>query len=141
MIEKSVMLPLTPAAAFELFTTRVSEWWPADRRHLKDSSSRLFMLASGRFYERASDGTELDLGRVRIWESPHRVVLDFFIGTDAAHPTEVEIRFTAEGAGTRVTVRHRPTDHSAEDWDKRAPLYERSWDAVLAALHASALQT
>lgn len=138
MIDRSVVLPLTPAGAFALFTTRASEWWPADRRHLKDPRSQLFMLASGRFYERASDGTELDLGRVRVWEPPYRIVLDFFIGTDAAHPTVVEVRFTPEGDGTRVTVQHRPGERSAALWDKRAPGYERSWTVVLAALQAAA---
>lgn len=138
MIDKSVVLPLTPAAAFELFTTRAGEWWPADRRHLNDPRSQMFMLASGRFYERATDGTELDLGRVRLWEPPHRVLLDFFVGTDATHPTQVEIRFTPEGDGTRVSVQHQPGERGAALWDKRAPIFARSWTAVLAALQTAA---
>jgi hypothetical protein len=141
MIDKSVLLPLALMEAFQLFTARVGEWWPPDRRHLKDANSQLFLLESGRFYERATDGTELDLGRVRVWESPHRLVLDFFVGTDAAHPTKVEIRFAAVPSGTQVTVHHEPTDLSADLWNQRAPIFERSWDAVLAALDGAAARS
>ncbi len=140
MIDKSVLLPLDPDAAFTLFTSRIGEWWPADRRHLKDPDSQLHLLPTGRFYERASDGTELDLGRVIAWEAPHRLLLAFYVGTDMAHPTEVEVRFTPEGDGTRVGIRHNPTDRSAELWHQRAPAYERSWQIVLAALKAAATE-
>jgi hypothetical protein len=140
MIDQSVLLPLAPAQAFELFTQQISAWWPPDRRHLKDPDSQLFLLADGHFYERAEDGTELDLGRVRLWDAPCRIVLDFFMGTDAAHPTEVEIRFDAEAGGTRVSVRHQPRENSAALWDQRAAIFERSWAAVLAAVQAAAIR-
>lgn len=136
-ISKSVLLLCEQARAFELFTARISEWWPADRRHTKDPHSELFLLASGRLYERSSDGREVELGRVRAWEPPSRLLLDFYVGTDAAHPTEVEISFAAEDNATRVSVTHRPTAASQEFWKQRAPIFERSWEAVLVALLAA----
>jgi uncharacterized protein YndB with AHSA1/START domain len=134
MIVKSVTLQLAPTAAFELFTQRINDWWPADRRHTQDPSSKIFMLASGRFYERTPDGHEVDLGHVRRWEPPGRILLDFFIATGREQPTKVEITFTAQKDGTQVTVIHRPTATSENLWAERAPRYGRSWDAVLAAL-------
>jgi hypothetical protein len=113
MIDKSVFLPIPVQQAFDLFTTQIGQWWPADRRHLNDPSSALFLLETGRFYERAANGTELDLGRVRLWQSPRRIVLDFFVGS------------------------HRPSESSAALWEKRAPIFERSWDAVLSAVRAA----
>ena len=65
IVVKSVTLPLAPAAAFDLFTQRIAEWWPPDRRHTPDPRSEIFLLASGRFYERARDGREVELGLVR----------------------------------------------------------------------------
>ena len=53
-------------------------------------------------------------------------------------PTEVEIAFAARGAGTEVTVVHRPKPSSEALWSERASRYERSWDAVLAALSRAA---
>ncbi len=137
MIHQSVLLALPPAQSFELFTSQIGLWWPPDRRHLNDPNSQLFLLADGRFYERANNGMELDLGRVRLWESPQRIVLDFYMGTDAAHPTEVEIRFDPEGDGTRVSVNHRPREISIDLWDKRVAVFERSWEAVLSALRGA----
>jgi uncharacterized protein YndB with AHSA1/START domain len=132
---KSVVLPLAPPAAFALFTQKISAWWPPERRHTDDPDSEIFLLESGRFYERARDGREVELGRVRSWELPSRIVLDFFIATGREKPTEVEITFVAEKhGGTRVTVTHRPKPASEHLWAERVGRYERSWALVLAAL-------
>ena len=138
MMVKSVVLPLSPAAAFELFTRKIGQWWPADRRHTQDPTSEIFLLESGRFYERARDGREVELGHVRSWDLPNRILLDFFIATGPDRPTEVEIAFTAREGGTQVTVVHRPKPASEALWTERAPRYERSWDVVLAALSLAA---
>lgn len=133
-IEKSVWLPCAAARAFELFTAGVSAWWPPERRHTGDASSEMFLMETGRFFERAGDGREVELGRVRAWEPPGRLLLDFYPGTDAEHPTEVEVDFRAEGDGTRVTVTHRATAASESLFAARAPRYVASWDLVLPAL-------
>lgn len=134
MIEKNVFLPCPPGEAFELFTGRVSEWWPDSHRPSKDPCSVLRMHPLGRFWESASNGREFELGLVRIWQPASLLVLDFYLGTDREHPTEVTVRFVSEGAGTRVVVEHRPTKASRDWWDTRAPRYLASWDEVLAAL-------
>jgi hypothetical protein len=134
MIQKSVLLHLPAGEAFDLFTRRISEWWPATHRLTKDPESQLFLEESGRFWERAGDGREIELGRVLTWERPHYLTLDFYVGTNAAQPTHVEITFLAEGADTRVNVNHRPTPDSEGLWTQRAPVFEKSWQAVLTAL-------
>jgi hypothetical protein len=134
VIRKQIVLPCDPARAFALFTERASDWWPPSHRHTGDEHSAVLIDPAGRFWERARDGREVDLGRVRAWEAPARLLLDFFPGTDAAHPTRVAITFSAVDAGTLVVVEHRPTAASEDLWDARAPAYERSWDAVLQAL-------
>jgi len=138
MIKQSVLLALPPAAAFELFTSRISEWWPPENRHTKDAQSTLFLLESGRFFERSRDGLEVELGRVLVWEPARRIVLDFYIATGPDHPTQAEVRFDADPGGTRVTVSHGPKPPSAALWAERAPRYERAWQRVLAALAAAA---
>jgi hypothetical protein len=138
MMVKSVMLPLAPGAAFELFTQKISAWWPPDRRHTQDPTSRIFLLESGRFYEQTRDGHEVELGCVRSWELPNRILLDFFIATGPEKPTEVEITFAAKEGGTQVTVVHRAKPSSEDLWLERAPRYDRSWDVVLAALSRAA---
>ena len=134
MIEKSIWLRCPPAQAFELFTSGVSDWWPKTHRPSKDPGSELFLERSGRFWERARDGREIELGRVLEWEPPHRLAPDFYIGTSADRPTAMEATFIAENGGTRVKIHHRAKPESEEAWSQRAPVYERAWDAVLEAL-------
>ena len=107
MIEKSAFLVCAPARAFTLFTERASDWWPEGLRHTSDPRSEIRMLADGRFWERAGDGHEVELGRVLVWEPAQRLILDFYPGTDAEHPTEVVVRFarrTAAPASSSSTV-------------------------------------
>jgi uncharacterized protein YndB with AHSA1/START domain len=138
MIEKSVLLACVPDRAFALFTERASDWWPTPLRHTGDERSEIRMLAGGRFWERAADGREVELGRVTAWEPPKRLILDFYPGTDEQHPTEVVVSFADEGHGTRVSVAHRPKTQSAELWADGAPRFARSWDLVLGALAEAA---
>jgi Activator of Hsp90 ATPase homolog 1-like protein len=138
MIHQSVVLALPAAAAFALFTRRISECWPPENRHTQDAGSTLHLLESGRFFERSRDGREVELGRVLVWEEARRIVLDFYVATGPDHPTHAEVRFDAVDGGTRVTVRHGPKPPGADRWAEQAPRYERAWRRVLAALALAA---
>lgn len=121
-----------------LFTEEVSTWWPPRHRLSKDPSSVLFLEETGRFFERSSDGREVELGRVRCWERPVSLVLDFYLGTGPDRPTEVSVCFTPCEGGTRVTVEHRATASTETVWGTRSPDFERNWTAVLASLRRRA---
>ena len=113
MILKSVLLRLPPEEAFRLFTERISAWWPDSHRPSKDPASELFLKAGGRFWEKARDGREFELGHVVSWEPPHRLTVDFYIGTNAAQPTALEVIFAVRSQDpipprTRLT---RPEAH------------------------------
>jgi hypothetical protein len=134
MITHSVVLACSVERAFELFTGHASAWWPPSRRHTPDAGSRIVLEPLGRFYERAADGREVELGRVVEWSPPHRLGLDFYVGTGPEQPTDVVVAFAPEGAGARVTVVHRPRPVSQAAWDRRAPAFAASWEVVLTAL-------
>ena len=138
MIKKSTWLPCSQARAFALFTEEASSWWPESRRHTGDPTSAIRLVPKGRFWERAADGREVELGRVLEWSPPDRLVLDFYPGTDPLHPTQVVVTFAASGDGTCVTVEHGPTPGSDDLWSARAPKFELSWDLLLSALARSA---
>jgi Activator of Hsp90 ATPase homolog 1-like protein len=134
MIKRSVVLPCRPERAFALFTEHAGEWWPAERRHTKDAASTICIEATGRFFERAQDGTEVELGVVRLFEPTGRLVLDWYPGTGRTNPTQVDVRFEAVAEGTRVTVTHGPGTAGADLFGRNAAAYDRSWDLVLTSL-------
>jgi pyruvate carboxylase len=140
MITKTVQLACDAKRAFEIFTEQASAWWPPARRHTSDPHSSIAMLQTGRFWERASDGREVELGVVREWRPGERLVLDFYPGSDADHPTQVTVRFEANGDGTRVTIEHRPLAASEAIWNQRAAKFEQSWAMLLPALAAYVLE-
>jgi hypothetical protein len=141
VIEKTVFLECAPARAFVLFTERASDWWPATLRHTADPRSEIRLIPDGRFWERATDGREVELGRVVVWEPAQRLILDFYPGTDAQHPTEVLVSFAAENTGTRVVVKHGPKPESAGLWAEGAPGFERAWELMLPAFKKAAEAT
>ena len=134
MMVKTVLLSCSPGRAFALFTEHAGEWWPAGRRHSSDPASTIRVEATGRFFERASDGTEIDLGVVRVYTPPRRLVLDWYPGTGPQQPTRVEVTFEAVEGGTRVTVAHDAGPAGPDLFERTAPRFAASWDMVLAAL-------
>lgn len=133
-VVKSVDLRCAPERAFALFTEHAGQWWPADRRHLKDDVPTVIRIeATGRFFERSSDGIEVELGVARTFEPARRLVLDWYPGTGPSNPTEVEVTFEAIVTGTRITVTHGLGKAAPEAFGRNAPAYARSWDGVLAA--------
>jgi uncharacterized protein YndB with AHSA1/START domain len=118
-VTHSVLVPLAPSEAFELFTDRFSDWWPKDSHHILDGPAAEAILEprqGGRWYERADDGSECDWGYVREIDRPERILLAWHLtpewkfDPDPAKATEVEVRFSAEGGQTRVTLEHRGFD-------------------------------
>lgn len=140
MITRSVVLACSRERAFALFTTEISTWWPAARRHTGDPASSITLGADGEFFKVATDGRRVELGRVTRWAEPETIVLDFYPGTGPEAPTEATITFIPVDGGTRVQVDHRPIAESRHLFDDVAPRYESSWELVLDSLrHASEL--
>ncbi|MBC7842051.1 MAG: SRPBCC domain-containing protein [Gemmatimonadaceae bacterium] len=134
MIEFSVDLNSTREHAFDLFTLRISDWWPPDHRPSKNPASRISLSESGTFVERTPDGEEIPLGHVHRWDRPSRLQLDFYLGTNPAQPTRVDVLFEETATGTRIVVQHRPLAASNDLWATRVSRFQASWPALLQAL-------
>ena len=116
--------------AFRLFTDDIDTWWPAASHSYggEDVERAVFETRSGgRVYEVQKDGTERDWAEVVVWEPPGRVVLAWKI----CEPTEVEVRFTAEGDGTRVELEHRGWERVAKEMRAQRDNYAGGWVFVL----------
>ncbi|HUH16307.1 MAG TPA: SRPBCC domain-containing protein [Gaiellaceae bacterium] len=132
-IRKTVLVDFPPEEAFDLFTARIASWWPV-RTHSYGGEQVTDVVfeahAGGRVYEVTPDG-EQDWGTVRAFDPPNGFLLEWLIGE--ASSTEVEVRFTPEGPGSRVELEHRGFTASGP----RAG-YAGGWDVVLAPFVESA---
>jgi hypothetical protein len=106
----------TPQAAFTAFTRDIGIWWQSHplfqlTRH-GDGTLRFDPAGpDGRLVTRFDNGREWEIGPVRHWLPGERLVFGWRLPSfrdDQA--TEVEVRFEAVGAETRVTVEHRGWD-------------------------------
>lgn len=140
-VRRSVTVPLTPERAFDLFTARMTEFWPKEHSIGATAIERVVIEphVGGRWYERGVDGTECDWGRVGDWRPPSRVVLHWQIGAnwryDPDLETDVEVTFTEEAAGrTRVDLTHRHLERYGDQADAMYALFSSpgAWADTLA---------
>ena len=140
-IVRSVSVPLSQAHAFELFTTRMTDFWP---KNYSIGSSEIAEVVieprtGGRWLERGVDGSESQWGSVATWDPPRKVLLLWQIGADwqfdPDFQTEVEVSFTAEGSGrTRLDLRHRNLQRYGADAERMQAIFDdpSGWTGVLA---------
>jgi uncharacterized protein YndB with AHSA1/START domain len=137
----------SPADAFRLFTRDMGTWWPlgvhslaVDEHEGRVQTETLTFQEreGGRIVERMSDGTEGTWGTVLVWEPPSRVVLAWKPNTNEHPPTELEVRFTPEGAGTLVELEHRGWERLGESADASRASYGEGWGSVLSMFAAAA---
>lgn len=132
-IHRTVTVRCKPGRAFGIFTQRIDEWWPSS--HRRTEGSRLFIepFEGGRLVNELPSGEQVQLGTVRVWSPPERLVYTWRPGSNPGE-TCVEIRFRPDGNSTRVQVTHAEgNEETGATWQKRVPLFERAWDAVLPA--------
>ncbi|GBE65882.1 ATPase [Mycobacterium sp. MFM001] len=138
---RTLSVPLTQARAFELFTARMTDFWP--KEHSIGSSELAEVVVEpyggGRWFERGVEGSECQWGRVASWEPPRKVVLLWQIGADwrfdPDFETEVEVTFTPEGADrTRLDLRHRNLQRYGEATEQMRAIFDdpAGWTGTLA---------
>jgi uncharacterized protein YndB with AHSA1/START domain len=147
-IRKTVTIDCTAEHAFRVFTEGIGTWWPLHTHSISvmDDGSGAPETAvmeprvGGRLYERTRDGRECDWGIVLVWDPPTRIVLEWRVNRDNP-PTEVEVRFSRDGDGTRVDLEHRGWERYPADVGPRTRASYASadgWEGVFGAYAAQA---
>lgn len=137
----------TPERAFEAFTAEVGQWWrPSQLFPFTPRSPGVVAFEGGldgRFIETLPSGKVFEIGRITAWEPGVRLAFGWRQATFAPDQhTEVEVRFEAVGAETRVTVEHRgwdsvPAEHVVRHGFPDALFLRRHaewWSALLQGL-------
>lgn len=112
----ALRVAVTPQVAFTAFTRDIGRWWQSHPLfQLTRKGDGMLRFApegpGGRLVTRFDDGAEWEIGLVRHWLPGERLAFGWRLPSFADdQATEVDVRFEAVGAETRVTVAHRGWD-------------------------------
>lgn len=133
-IECAVVVPWKLEEAFRRFVDDFSKWWPHGTHSIGAKRVHRIVFeahAGGRIFEEHADGRRFQWGCVSALERPHWVRFNFHPARDPSTAQDVEIRFTAEGGGTRVVL----TATGWENWGRGASRarkgYRLGWNYLL----------
>jgi uncharacterized protein YndB with AHSA1/START domain len=133
-IRRTVTVDCVVEEAFRVFTTDATSWWPVGTHSIHGDAVQEVVFEGregGEVYELTADGEKGHWATVLAWEPPERLVLAWNILEREAVPTEVEVRFVAEVAGTRVELEHRGWEAIAEKAAAKRESYDTGWGQVL----------
>jgi uncharacterized protein YndB with AHSA1/START domain len=141
-IRRSVTVSCAPERAFEVFTARMTTWWPHgshsraamefdDDADVKTESIEFQGRVGGRVVEHMSDGRTLPWAEILVWEPPHRFVMAWRPHSRPQPPTDVEVTFAAVAGGTEVVLEHRGWERLTEDYADLYASYGGGWIGTL----------
>ena len=134
VVRKVVTVDCAVEEAFRVFTADARSWWPVDTHSIHGDAVREIVFEEregGEIYEISTAGEKGHWATVTAWEPPGRLVLAWNILEAEAVPTEVEVRFSTEGDGTRVELEHRGWEALAEGGLEKRGDYDTGWEFVL----------
>lgn len=131
-VHRSVTVHVPADRAFRAFTEEIGQWWPASFTFIEKDHQNTVLEPSvgGRLYQTGADGSEHVIGEVRAYEPPSRVLFTWG-QPDWEGTTEVEVRFTEEGEGTRVDLEHRGFETVGPKGEESFKEYNGGWVDVL----------
>jgi uncharacterized protein YndB with AHSA1/START domain len=133
VIRKTVTVDCAVEEAFRVFTAEALSWWPVETHSIHESVAEIVFEpeAGGAVYEIGTNGERGHWATVLEWEPPTRLVLAWNILELEGDATEVEVRFSPDGSGTRVELEHRGWENVAVDGGAKRSNYDTGWDHVL----------
>jgi len=145
---KSVRVKASQTHAFEVFTAGLDRWWPRKGSIGTSPLKRATIepRLGGRWYETGEDGSEATVGKILLWDPPHRFIVSWDINhrwkPDTTVGSEVEVRFTVEGPdATLVELEHRKFEvMGAEAGASMRRDVDGGWPGMLESFRAAAEQ-
>jgi hypothetical protein len=139
-VRKSLTVNASQSRAFEVFTARMSAWWPATHSILKSPLKQCIVepRVGGRWYSVGEDGSTCETGYVITWQPPEMLVLAWQITPewqfDPDLVTEVEVKFVALAPDlTRIELTHGHLERMGARAEMARSLVDntKGWSAIL----------
>ena len=131
----TVTVGVPPDRAWDTFTGRIGEWWPAGTHSIGEEKVVDVVLEArldGRILERWADGAVHHWGRITTWEPPARLAFWWRPTLDTSRePTQVEVVFTPVDGGTEVRLTHTGWEVLGADAAESRAGYAVGWPPVL----------
>ena len=147
-IRREFSLGVSAEQAFDIFVNKLSSWWPAEYTWAQDKLEAIAIepYEGGRCFEVSEDGFRCDWGTVVKIDPPKQVIFKWQISPqrvpvpDPEKASDVELRFSANGAVTRLEFEHRDFDRHGEGYEDYQTVMdsEQGWDYILGC-YSSAL--
>ena len=138
-IRRTIEVAVPPARAFDLFSTRMHDWWPLGHSISEDPRAAIEMVpeAGGWWGEIGESGSRSQWGKVLAWNPPGRLLLAWQIDADWRYDpelvTELELTFAPIGMNTLVTLEHRNLERFGESAERMAEQLRNGWPGVVQA--------
>ena len=145
-VRKSIRVRAPLAHSFDVFTNGLARWWPRDHGIARKPVEKMLLepKLGGRWIEISQDGSRTPVATVTVWEPPHRLTLIWQVNSqwlpDETMRSEVDIRFTADGADTTVVelLHHKFETMGAEGGAKLRNDVAGGWPGLLARFASEA---
>ena len=143
-IIKSVLVPLTPQEAFNLFLSDLDKWWPSASHSVSGSKNHrpklvIEPVTGGKILELGTDGTQHIWGTILGWDDGEYVSFTWHPGRSADEATVVSIQFSAVKEGCKVNLTHGGFDILGPQADAISTSYVTGWEMVLGCYSRSAV--
>ncbi len=133
-IRRSVSVSWDPDAAFRRFTADFGKWWPSRSHSIGGPLVKDIVLepqVGGRIFEQHADGRRFQWGEIHVWDPPHRVQFTWHPAREASTAQDVDVRFVAEGGGTRVELTARGWERWGDNASRAHRGYNIGWAYIL----------
>lgn len=127
-IRKSIRVEQPCDVSFRVFCEEIGQWWPHGFGG-EGSKMALEPRVGGRIYESRPDGSEYEIGRLTTYQPP-AIVAFTFRAPSWELPTQVEVRFIAEGGATLVELEHRGWEQNPKAAETHKS-YANGWEGIL----------
>jgi uncharacterized protein YndB with AHSA1/START domain len=140
----AIDLAVPPESAYEAFTRRFGEWWPAATHSLSRAATtrcRLESKPGGAVDELAPDGARHVWGEVLAVDPGRRIRFSWYPGREADSAQWIEVVFDAAPGGSRATLTHGGWEALGEIGPLLRQEYLPGWRYVLGELFAAYVAT
>lgn len=140
-IRKSKIVALAPRQAFDLFTSEINRWWPRATHSVGEEQTEEVIfecVLDGRIYERRSDGSVAEWGRVTLWDPPRVVEFTWYPGRGPKTAGEVRVEFLEHARGTLVSLTHGGWERLGPTAAETRAEHDTGWDYVFGQCYVQA---